>query len=197
VQGPPAQPRRRRWLKPLIALGILVAAPIAAFLLGIVTGTLRAYRIPSESMEPTYHVGAHVLTARRGFPFGGASRGDVVILNPPPGALSDECGVSHSAQQACPAPKPGRANVTFIKRIVAGPGDRLKILHGQVFVNGRYDDPFKVAPLQCDTCDLPREITIPPGHWFVLGDNRGASDDSRIWGPVATGAIKGRVLFQY
>ena len=171
-------------------VGILVIFGLLTFLTGVVS----RYRVPSVSMEPTYDVGAQILVGRRGFPFGDPSRGDVVVVHAPQGALEDICGSAPQPGQACPRPTPQRSNTKFIKRIVAGPGDRLKIVAGTAYVNGkRQDEPF-IHPVDCETCNLPSEIKIPDGYWFLLGDNRGNSDDSRIWGPVPTKWIIGRVI---
>jgi signal peptidase I len=89
--------------------------------------------------------------------------------------------------------------VNFIKRVVAGPGDPLSVADGHVVLNGkRQREAFFTEPCgEGPECDLPREITVPPDHWFMMGDNRGASDDSRFWGPVPTDAIVGRAFFRY
>jgi len=92
-----------------------------------------------------------------------------------------------------------RADVNFIKRVVAGPSDRLAIEDGHVVRNGKRERKPFIAPCGSEGagCDLPREITIPPDHWFMMGDNRGASDDSRYWGPVPGEWIQGRAFTIY
>ncbi len=58
-------------------------------------------------------------------------------------------------------------------------------------------EPHARKDAECQACNLPREITVPAGHVFVMGDNRGASDDSRLWGPVRVGAVEGEVRLRY
>ena len=87
--------------------------------------------------------------------------------------------------------------VKFIKRVVAGPGDRVAFRQGLVIRNG----PAVAEPYarRCTDrqCELPTAITVPPGTWFLAGDNRGESDDSRFWGPVPTKAVTGIVKYRY
>jgi len=78
------------------------------------------------------------------------------------------------------------------------PGDRLKVLGGRVYIDGRLrKEPFIRPDTSCPICNLPREITIPPGHFFMMGDNRGQSADSREWGPVPKKWIIGHAFFTY
>jgi signal peptidase I len=80
----------------------------------------------------------------------------------------------------------------FIKRIVAGPGDVISISEGHVIRNGRREpDSFIRGCGGAAECNFPTPIKIASGHWFLLGDNRGESDDSRFWGPVPTSWITG------
>jgi signal peptidase I len=91
--------------------------------------------------------------------------------------------------------------VNFIKRVVAGPGDTIRIVRGHVIRNGkRENDPYIADTCGSDAnrgCTLSTPITIPPGHWFMMGDNRGESDDSRFWGPVPRNAIIGGAFATY
>ncbi len=108
------------------------------------------------------------------------------------------CGARKPDKAACPRPTPGLSDVKYIKRVVAGPGDTVAFRRGLLIRNGKPVRDRYAAP--CDEpelCDLPQAITVPPGTWFLLGDNRGASDDSRIWGPVPTKAILGIVTYRY
>jgi signal peptidase I len=159
---------------------------------------VKPYRIPSESMEPTLDVGERVLVNRVNYHLSDPDRKDIVVFHPPEGAVNGKtCGVSHEADQPCPRPTEERSNVNFIKRVVAVPGDTLSIREGHAIVNGkRQDEPF-AAPCLGGGCTFPRTIKIPPGHFFMMGDNRGASDDSRFWGPVPEKWIIGQAFFTY
>jgi signal peptidase I len=83
----------------------------------------------------------------------------------------------------------------FIKRVVAGPGDKLAIVKGKVVLNGAPQSEPYVSACGGDpsSCSFPTPITIPSGDYFMLGDNRGESDDSRFWGPVPKAWITGKV----
>ena len=101
-----------------------------------------------------------------------------------------------ACDEPCPKPTAEESSDNFIKRIVAGPGDKLSIKEGHPVVNGveKTDEPY-IEP--CQSCNLPKTITVPPGHYFMMGDNRGASDDSRYWGPVPEEWIIGEAFFTY
>jgi signal peptidase I len=176
----------------LIVVGLLV--PVAGGLL-YTTFLVKPYRVPNGAMLPTIRPGDRILAW---LPAGDPHVGDIFVFHPPNGVATDSCGRHHRANQACQQPTPTRSNVAFVKRVVAGPGDRLRIVGGRVILNHRLQrEPLIRA---CGTeagCNLPGPITIPPGHWFMLGDNRGASDDRRFWGPVPTGCLVGRVISRY
>lgn len=82
---------------------------------------------------------------------------------------------------------------------MAGRGDTLKVVHGDPIVNGEpLEGDWKTRPCgAAGVCELPREITIPADHWFMMGDNRGNSDDSRYWGPVPRAWIIGEAVLGY
>jgi signal peptidase I len=186
-------------LKSVLELIVTVAVAVGLALL-IQAFVVKPYRIPSPSMVPTLAVGQRVLTNRL---ISHPSVGDIVVFHPPAGAdpASPVCGAPGEGaghQQACDMPTPAESNQTFIKRVVAGPGDRLAIVNGHAIRNGvRENDPY-IAPCNGDSsCNFRQPIVIPPGHYFMMGDNRGASDDSRFWGPVPNKWVIGVAFFTY
>jgi signal peptidase I len=179
---------------------VLIVAVALGLALGIQAFLVKPYRIPSESMVPTLVVGQRVLVNRIGNRFGDPHVGDVTVFHPPTSAEngSNECGVPHKENQPCPAPSKTKAKVNFIKRIVAGPGDTLAIIDGHAIRNGvRQKEPFIQPCSGGEQCNFPTPITIPPGHYFMMGDNRGESDDSRYWGPVPRSWIIGNAFATY
>ena len=154
------------------------------------------FRVDGDSMVPTLHNGQYLLVNKAVYfhldlnalknvlpgpdtpeqdvvyLFHPPERGDIIVLNPPV-----------------------RSDKPYIKRVVALPGDRLKIDRGKAVVDGRpLGEPY--ATLEncgADVCTFRGSIVIPEDHYFVMGDNRGASDDSRFWGPVPRDQIIGRV----
>lgn len=152
-----------------------------------------AFQIPSGSMIPTLVTGEHIMTVKLGQTMG---RGDVVVFR-----------------------YPIDPNVMFIKRIIAVGGDTVEeregqvILNGQALVRARLDEPcslpegesctawretldgrqYKVVTLARES--VLRPFTVPADHVFVMGDNRGNSSDSRVWGPVPTKLVLGKAAF--
>ncbi|WP_051222614.1 signal peptidase I [Conexibacter woesei] len=197
VSSPPELPRsRRRWL---VVAVLAVGACIALVLLVGGAATVRhgyhAYRVPSGAMEPTIKVGTHFLADTKVYDHHAPRVGDVVVLHPPTGAETNTCGAAHSEDQACPRPTRGAARETFIKRVVAVGPASVAIRGGRTIVDGRTaNEPF-IARCPAgigDICSMPRPISVPKGYVFLLGDNRGNSDDSRFWGPIPAGWVIGR-----
>lgn len=177
----------------LVAIGLALA--IQAFI-------VKPYRIPSGSMEPTLAVGQRVLVDRIGMHFSEPHVGEIAVFHPPRDAEQEVCGPApHMVTPggaACSAPEPQEGSVNFIKRIVAGPGDTIFIKEGHVYRNGKRESDSYIRPCGgVPECNFPKPITIPAGHWFMMGDNRGESDDSRFWGPVPTGWIIGDAFVTY
>jgi signal peptidase I len=176
-----------------VAVAVGLALLIQAFI-------VKPYKIPSPSMEPTLAIGQRVLANRLDT---SPSVGDIVVFHPPAGAdpVSPVCannnqGAGHS--QACDQPTVAQSSQTFIKRVVAGPGDVIRIIDGHVYRNGvRENDSYTYACGATSSCNFPTPIKIPPGHYFMMGDNRGQSDDSRFWGPVPDKWIIGVAFFTY
>jgi signal peptidase I len=179
---------------------VLIVAVALGLALGIQAFLVKPYRIPSESMVPTLQVGQRVLVNRIGNRFSAPKVGDIVVFHPPAGAEEDNtCGGGTPPQgQVCDKPTAQKSSVNFIKRVVAGPGDRISILNGHVILNGkRQKEPFIEPCGGGEECNFPRTVTVPPGEYFMMGDNRGSSDDSRFWGPVPRKWIIGEAFATY
>jgi signal peptidase I len=176
----------------IVALALGLALGIQAFL-------IKPYQIPSGSMEPTLDIGQRVLVNRFIYHFKSPQIGDIVVFHPPAGAeRGSECGVPRDPKQPCPKPTPEEDSQNFIKRIVAGPGDRVSIRNGHPVVNGKMAQEDFTLPCQGGAaCNLPKPITVPPGDYFMMGDNRGSSDDSRFWGPVPQDWFIGKAFATY
>jgi signal peptidase I len=193
----PSEPKSG--VKQLIELVVTVAVAVGLALL-IQQFIVKPYRIPSGSMLPTLHINQRILANRL---INHPSVGDIVVFHPPAGAdpANAECGnpnqgTGHS--QACDEPTPGESSQTFIKRVVAGPGDTLYIRDGHAYRNGvKEKDPYIYQCGGGPDCTFSHAIKIPPGDYFMMGDNRGQSDDSRFWGPVPDKWIIGVAFFTY
>jgi signal peptidase I len=176
-----------------IAVAVGLAFLIQAFV-------VKPYKIPSGSMEPTLNIGQRILAFRLSTHPG---VGDIVVFHPPAGAdpMPPVCG--NAAQggghaQACDRPTTQRSSQTFIKRVVGVPGDRLRILNGHVYRNGVREKDSYILPCQAgEECTFPKTIVVPAGDYYMMGDNRGDSDDSRFWGPVPQKWIIGEAFFTY
>ena len=187
-----------KWMLELgatLAVAVGVALLIQAFL-------VKPYKIPSTSMVPTLKVGQRILVDRLATH---PALGDVVVFHPPDGALVDADGVcgrngqGANDPQACDLPQGGESSQTYVKRVVGLPGDHLRIIDGKVYRDGVRERGSYIQP--CNTgagnCDFPRQITVPRGDYYMMGDNRGVSDDSRYWGPVPQGWIIGTAFMTY
>ncbi len=196
---PASRKKKRSPLGSLLELVATVAVAVGLAIL-IQAFIIKPYRIPSPSMVPTLIPGQRVLTNRL---IDHPSIGDIVVFHPPHGADfgSPVCGDNAQGtghQQACDQPTAQESTQTFIKRVVAGPGDRIRIINGHVYRNGKPEKDGYIEPCgTTDSCNFPVAITIPPGDYFMMGDNRGLSDDSRFWGPVPDKWIIGVAFFTY
>ena len=168
---------------------IVTIAGAIAIVLAIKAWVVNPYRIPSSSMEPTLHCAGgpgcearlsdRVLANRFIYHFRSPHRGEIVVFKTPPQAKA-RCG----------------AGGTFVKRLIGLPGDRWVERNGYVYINGKkLNEPY-IKPDRRDT-ETHDQITIPKGMYFMMGDNRASSCDSRVWGPVPRKNLIGEVFATY
>ncbi len=174
-----------------VAVAVGLALLIQAFL-------VKPYKIPSGSMIPTLMINQRILVNRLDTSPG---VGSIVVFHPPAGADPDDdpvCGnpaQGGGQSQPCDKPTAAESTQTFVKRVVGLPGDHLQIEGGYVYRNGVKEKldynlgkalntaGFTTCPSGPD-CTFAKSITVPAGEYYMMGDNRGDSDDSRFWGPV-------------
>lgn len=134
--------------------------------------------ISGASMEPNFHNGEYILTNKVLTKFRDPERGDVVVFK-----------------------SPRNKEVDYIKRIIGLPGDTVKLENNTFFVNGqKMDEPYlapDVVVFGGSFLQEGSEIIVPPGQYFVVGDNRPHSSDSREFGPVPMEDFIGTVFFRY
>jgi signal peptidase I len=176
---------------------VLVIAAFALALL-IKTFVLQAFYIPSGSMLPTLEVGERILVEKISYRFGGPDRGDVVVfersLNPAVPSPHEDDSVIEDVANAFKSlfgfPTGGEQD--YVKRVMAVGGDTIEGRDGVVYVNDEaVDEPY--LPDGVVTNDFPPQ-QVPRGQIFVMGDNRGSSDDSRNFGPVDDDEVVGRAF---
>jgi len=158
-------------------------------------------QVISGSMEQTIMTGDRVFGMRTSYWFGSPSRFDVIVFNNPtvgpeyhPGAIRRMTvfvtNIFRRQANMVVYPDP------YVKRIIGMPGERLEIRNGRIYIDGYFleGDVFaRGVPAYINF----NEVEIPEGHFFVLGDNRGQSSDSRHWGFLAEEEIIGRIRFTF
>jgi len=150
-------------------VGTVLPAVLIALLIHVFLA--QATRVYGQSMQPNLHTNERLVIEKLSYRFHGPRRGDIVVLHDPLGGPE-----------------------LLIKRVIGLPGERVTIADGRVFVDGvLLDETY----LDQKTEGGGRSWLVPPLHVFVMGDNRGASRDSRVFGPVSLTAIVGHALFRY
>jgi signal peptidase I len=178
-----------------VGIAVGLALLIQAFL-------VKPYRIPSGSMIPTLSIGQRILVNRLDT---SPSLGEIVVFHPPTGATSPEgtCGEANQGSghlQACDKDVPAESSETFVKRVVGLPGDHLQIKAGYVWRNGKKETGSYIQNCLSTAgadCNFPKTIVVPAGDYYMMGDNRGDSLDSRYWGPVPQKWIVGVAFATY
>jgi signal peptidase I len=159
--------------------------------------TYPTYTVPSGAMEPTLTVGSTVSVDPARHP----ADGSIVVFHPPANYTScanpDQGGnvAGEPRAKACDVVQAGDSAQIFVKRVVGVGGDHLKIVNGHVYRDGKRESDAYI--IRCDgipICNFPGVIVVPKGDYYVIGDNRPDSDDSRFWGPVRASWIIGTVV---
>lgn len=179
--GPPPPPPRVRWMREAIIV-VLVAVVFAVVLRTFVVQT---FFIPSGSMEPTLQIGDRILVNKLSYDLHGVGRSDIVVFSRP-------------ADENCGGPEVN----DLVKRVIGLPGETISVSGGYVYIDGRkLDESWLPASEQGVTkpgpagppYSLDHPYRIPSGDYFVMGDNRTDSCDSRFWGPISKSLIVGKV----
>jgi signal peptidase I len=150
------------------------------------------YRIPSSSMEPTLHCARpaqgcearfsdRVLANRFIYHFRDPRRGEIIVFKTP--GTKPVCNTEHAGE-------------VFVKRLIGLPGDHVSERDGIISINGTVLKEPYIQPDRRDTFP-PASWNVPKGEYFFMGDNRGASCDSRTWGSVPRKNLIGEVFFVY
>jgi signal peptidase I len=183
---------------------VLIVATALGLALAIQAFVVKPYRIPSGSMLPTLHINQRVLVNRLGTHFSSPHVGDIFVFHPPKDYSTcanphqGQNGLGQNSPRPCDQVQTQESSETFIKRVVGLPGDRISIRGGHVIRNGVREKDSYIVPCQGGgACDFPGTITIPRGDYYMMGDNRPNSEDSRFWGPVPKAWIIGQAFLTY
>ncbi|HEY5651878.1 MAG TPA: signal peptidase I [Acidimicrobiia bacterium] len=183
-----AEEQHRSFWRELPVL-VLVALVIAVL---IKTFIVQAFWIPSGSMQDTLEINDRVLVSKLSYRFGEVERGDVVVFDDPRGTANRESVMESVLRNLAESVGLSTPKSEFIKRIVALPGETIEIADGRVLVDGvPLDEPY-VHP-GSRMLDFGPEV-IPAGRYFVMGDNRNRSQDSRSFGPIEEESVVGRAF---
>ncbi len=174
--GPRRRQRRRRALAET-AVTILVAVLLAGLVRAF---AFQTFWIPTASMAPTLGVYDRVVVQKAFFSWRDVREGEIVVFSHPP-------------LDYCPGPQEG----DLVKRVIALPGQTIYSSGNSIYVNGRLlAEPYlpQYDPLGPQIASSQHPYRVPPGEFYMLGDNRANSCDSRYWGPIKGSSIVGKVV---
>ena len=138
---------------------------------GVKEFILQNFRVEGQSMEPNFHTGQYLIVDKISYRLHPIERGDVIVFVPPK-----------------------EANRDFIKRVIALPGERVEIRQGRVLINGKLlQEPY----LQVSWSYTMAPMVVGENEYFVLGDNRNNSSDSRMWGLLPRKNVVGKAWLSY
>lgn len=164
---PSAEHKRKPWLREFLE----AVLPALVLVLIINVFLAQATRVEGQSMEPNLHNDERLIIEKISYYLHAPKRGDVVVLR-----------------------RPQRPSDPLIKRVVALPGEIVEIKDGRVYIDGQpLDEPY----LNQATWGVMQRTLVPEEHLFVMGDNRGSSNDSRVFGMVPFGDIVGKAWVRY
>jgi signal peptidase I len=174
-------PRKSSWLRETVL--VVLVALVAALLLR--TFVVQTFFIPSASMEPTLQIGDRILVDKLAYHLHGVDRGNIVVFKRP---ANEDCG--------------GAPVADLVKRVIGLPGDTVSLRSGHVVIDGKLlNESWLPAKEQGVTYqgpagepyNLAKPYVVPANHYFMMGDNRQDSCDSRYWGPISRSLIVGKV----
>ena len=148
----------------------LLPATIIAILINLFLA--QSTIVLGQSMETNFHENQRLIIEKVSYKARGPQRGDVIVIEPPA----------------------GNGAIPLIKRVIGLPGERVEVHRGRVYINGVLLEESYVHAR--DNSEMPA-VVVPPLHVFVMGDNRGASNDSRSFGPIPIDTIVGRAWLSY
>ena len=171
--------RRRRRSRALAETAIVLL--VAVLLAGLARAfVFQTFWIPSSSMVPTLAVYDRIIVQKAFFTWHDVREGDIVVFRHPP-------------LDRCPGPQQG----DLVKRVIALPGQTIYSSGNSIYVNGRLlAEPYlpRHDPLGPAIASSRHPYRVPPGEFYLLGDNRAISCDSRYWGPIRGSSIVGKVV---
>ncbi len=178
------EPLKSRSYRTVIEWAVILMAVLLCTLL-LRTYVIQSFSIPSGSMEPTLQVGDRIIVNKLSYRIHSVHRGDVVVFARP--ALEDQ------------------EYADLVKRVIGLPGETISSKGCKIYINGKpLAEPWLPSgPSSCSTAlpddehpqfNLPGPVTIPAGHYYVMGDNRTDSEDSRFFGPIPESLIVGRAV---
>jgi signal peptidase I len=180
AEASPQQPRQRKRLRRVL-METAVIIVVAVLLAGLVrTFAFQTFWVPSASMTPTLGVYDRILVQKAFFSWHDVREGDIVVFSHPP-------------LDQCPGPQEG----DLVKRVIALPGQTIYSSGNSIYVNGRLlAEPYLPSydPLGPPIASSQHPYRVPPGEFYLLGDNRSDSCDSRYWGPIEGSSIIGKVV---